>query len=107
MASQDNDSGCGDWDLVIDREMGCTRAEFVGWMPGACGGIAFEVNGNRISIRPGGGEVMITVQEAAPRRLGLLCLPVLSVQMRFRGLSESARADFLKRFDMFTRRGGG
>jgi hypothetical protein len=92
---------------VIHREMGCTRQEFLGWLPGATGGAPYQVTGDLITVHPGAGVVRIRIVEAAPRRLGLLRLPVLRVSMCFLGLPVAARAEFLRHFDLFTRRGGG
>jgi len=91
----------------IEREMGCTREEFLGWLPGAAAGAPIEVLGDLIRIHSGGGEVRIQIRQAPARRLGLLSLPVLRVSMRFQGLQADARGEFLRRFDLFTRRGGG
>jgi hypothetical protein len=94
-------------EVVVHREMGCTRQEFLGWLPGATHGAPFEVVGDRVTIHPGAGTVQIRFSEAAPRRLGLLSLPVLKVSIRFQGLEATGRAEFLRRFDQFMRRGGG
>jgi hypothetical protein len=93
--------------FVIRREMGCTRQEFLGWLPRATGGDRYEVDGDRILIHPDGGAVQIDIRQADPRRLGLLSLPVLQVRIEFLGLSQPARDRFLQRFDLATRRGGG
>jgi hypothetical protein len=96
-----------DQESVIHREMGCPRQEFLGWLPGATRGAPYQVDDELITVRPGAGEVQIRIVEAAPRHLGLLSLPVLRVSMRFLGLPAAARAEFLRQFDLFTRRGGG
>jgi hypothetical protein len=93
--------------VIISREMGCTRQELVGWLPRAVGDATFEVVGDRILIHPGQGQVQIELRQAPARRLGLLCLPVLRVTIQFSGLSQAAREQFLHRFDLATRRGGG
>lgn len=92
---------------VLRREMGCTRGEFLAWLPGAAGGAPFEVDGDAIRIRYRSGEVLIEIAQKADRKLGLLLLPVLAVSIRFRGIDAPARQEFLRQFDLFTRRGGG
>ena len=94
-------------DPVIHREMGCTRQELLGWLPGATRGAPFEVAGDLITVHPAAGIVQIRVAEAAPRTLGLLRLPVLRVSIHFLGVPAIGRDTFLKDFDLFTRRGGG
>jgi len=63
-------------EIPLRREMGCTRQEFLGWLPGATRGAPFEVTGNLVTIQTGAGTVQIRFIEAPPRRLGLLSLPV-------------------------------
>ncbi len=94
-------------EIAILREMGCTRQEFLGWLPGATRGAPFEVTGNLVTIQTGAGTVQIRFIEAPPRRLGLLSLPVLRVSILFLGLHAAERAEFLRQFDLFTQRGGG
>jgi hypothetical protein len=96
-----------DGDLVIEREMGCTRQELLGWLPGACGGSPFEVEASQVRIHPPEGRVFIDLAEAPPRRLGLLSLPVLRIRIRICGMGTAAGTQFLRRFDLHTRRGGG
>lgn len=94
-------------DLVLEREMGCTRAEFMRWLPGATRHAPTRVEGDGLTLSVAGGEVRISLRERPPRRLSLLSLPVLAVRFRFVGVAEAARVDFLAHFDAYTRRGGG
>ena len=94
-------------EAVLCREMGCTREEFLAWLPAAVGGAAFDLEGDRIRIGYAGGEVLIRMVPAAERRLGLLSLPVLAVSIRFVGIGTRDRDEFLRHFDLFMRRGGG
>jgi len=87
--------------------MGCTRDEFLAWLPGAVRGARYEVDGDLIRIGYAGGEVRIRIARADERRLGLLSLPVLQVWIRFAGIDAPRRDEFLHHFDLFMRRGGG
>lgn len=87
--------------------MGCTRAEFISWLPGAIRQAPFRIDGDAVTIATQGGSVEITLEEKAPRRIGLLAMPMLGVNFRFSGLDEAARDEFLAFFDLYTRRGGG
>jgi len=93
--------------VVLDREMGCTREEFLRWLPGATRHAPARIEGDEVSLSVGGGRVQISLSERAPRRIALLSLPVLAVRFRFVGLEEAARQAFLAHFDAYTRRGGG
>lgn len=94
-------------EVVLDREMGCSRAELLRWLPGAArhAGATLEEDGLTLSV--GSGQVRLTLEERPDRRIALVRLPVLAVRFRFVGLSAAAREAFLTRFDAYTRRGGG
>ena len=87
--------------------MGCTRAEFMGWLPGATRQAPFQVDGDNVTVTTHGGRVQISLEEKPLRRMGSVALPVLGVAFCFRDLDERARDDFLAYFDLYTRRGGG
>jgi hypothetical protein len=54
-----------------------------------------------------GTEVYIRTQRLADRQLGSLSLPVLGVEIRFRGASEQEYSAFMHKFDRhFLRMGG-
>jgi hypothetical protein len=93
--------------FVLDREMGCTRAEFMRWLPGATRHAPARIEGDEVSLSVGGGLVQISLREKPPRRIALLSLPVLAVRFCFVGLDDAARQAFLAHFDAYTRRGGG
>lgn len=93
--------------IRLHREMSCTRAEFIAWVPGATRQAPCKIDGDMVTVITHGGRVQILVEEQPPRRMGLLALPVLGVTFCFHGLDEPARDDFLVYFDLCTRRGGG
>src|SRR5260370_36681629 len=87
------------------REMGCTRDEFLAWLPGAVRGARYEVEGDLIRTGYAGGEVRIRIARADERRVGLLSLPVLPVWIRFAGIGAPQGDELLHHFDLFIRRG--
>jgi hypothetical protein len=91
----------------LHRDMGCTRAELIGWLPGATRHAPFHIDGDEVTVITHGGRVEISLEEKPPRCMGPVALPVLGVTFCFRGLNEPARDDFLAYFDLYTRRGGG
>lgn len=95
----------------LDREMGCTEADFLRWLPGATRHAAIEstlVDGQTLyRIAVDSGTVEILLQPAPPRRIAALALPVLKVSFRFLGLDARQRTSFIEYFDHYTRRGGG
>ncbi|HEX7156147.1 MAG TPA: hypothetical protein VF229_02970 [Burkholderiaceae bacterium] len=94
-------------DVELQREMGCTRTEFLGWLPGATRHAPVVIDGDLIRVRQEAGEVTFRIRQAPERRLGLIALPVLDVRIRFVGMDAAARERFLQHFDLYTRRGGG
>jgi hypothetical protein len=91
----------------LHRDMSCTRAEFISWLPGATRQAPFQIDGDVVTVMTHGGHVQISLEEKPPRRIGLIALPVLGVTFRSRGLDQLAHDDFLAHFDLYTRRGGG
>jgi hypothetical protein len=94
-------------EVVLQRDMGCTRDDFFRYLPGATRHVPLEIVGDTIAIPLPGGRVRIDLVEKPPRRIGSFALPVLGVTFRFTGLDDAARDDFLAWFDLYTRRGGG
>lgn len=89
------------------REMGCTRAEFLRWLPGATRHAPIICSGDLHRVLSDQGTVEITISELPPRRIASITLPVLAVRFRFIEMDEAARLAFLAYFDHYTRRGGG
>ncbi len=91
----------------FDREMGCTEAELLGWLPGASRGrpVALQAGAARVDI--GQGSLQLRWQILPPRRIALITLPRLAISFRFDALSEAERHEFMRYFDLYTQRGGG
>jgi hypothetical protein len=91
----------------FDREMGCTEAEWLGWLPAAIGDNPWLRNGTVVTVNIGAGSLQLSWQVGSLRVIALLRLPRLLVSFRFAGLSEAERHAFMKRFDLYMQRGGG
>jgi len=91
----------------LDREMGCTREEFLRWLPGATRHAPVHAEGEELVLAVAGGQVRLSLCERPARRIALLSLPVLAVRFAFVGLDAEEREGFLARFDRYTMRGGG
>jgi hypothetical protein len=99
------------------RDMGCTEAEWRTWLPRALGDRAWRelaaVDAATAASPPaltadiGCGHLHLTWQTLPPRRLGLAVLPRLQVSFAFVQVAEDERQAFMKRFDLYTQRGGG
>jgi len=91
----------------FERDMGCTEAEWLGWLPAALGEHPWTRDGSCVQAGIGLGSLQIDWQSAPPRRIALLRIPRLQVTFAFRGLDDSQRHAFMKRFDLYMQRGGG
>lgn len=91
----------------FQRDMACTEAEWLGWLPRALGAVAWERTGARLRASLEGGDLHIYWAPAPPRVMGLMRLPRLLVEFRFEGVDEVSRTRFMRHFDLTTQRGGG
>lgn len=99
MPSQDPDS--------FEREMGCTVAEWLGWLPAAIGERRWTRDGDVARVDFGQGTLTLQWRALPPRQIARLQLPRLWVAFRFEGLAADERARFMRRFDLYMQRGGG
>ncbi len=95
----------------VVRQMGCTQSEFERWLPGATRNAQIDSrqHGDQVEYRitSAGGTLSIISTQLAPRRIGLLRMPVLQVRFHFIDMDDATRAAFLHYFELYTRRGGG
>jgi hypothetical protein len=91
----------------FEREMGCTEAEWLMWLPAAIGDHPCEQTAQAARVQLGAGGLALTWHVATPRVIALMRLPRLLVSFRFGGLDDARRYAFMKRFDLYMQRGGG
>lgn len=91
----------------FEREMGCSEAEWLRWLPGAVGEHFWKLQPGSAGVRLGDGALGLKWQVGAPREIALVRMPRLLVQFRFAGVDEATRHAFMARFDLFMQRGGG
>lgn len=91
----------------FEREMGCTEAEWLRWLPNALGDHHWKRQDTTVGVRIGDGALGLKWQVLEPRAIGLAKIPRLLVNFRFAGVDDSARQEFMKRFDLYMQRGGG
>ena len=96
------------------RLMGCTVDELIYWLPAASDYKEFtvkkeisEINVSATIDFPMDG-IQITANNQDSRRIALLVIPVLAVVFSFSEKWDKLACEkFMKRFDMYTQRGGG
>ena len=91
----------------FEREMGCTEAEWLGWLPNAVGDNFWKLHAHSAGVRIGDGALGLTWTVGEPRVIALMSIPRLLVSFRFAGLDDAQRYVFMKRFDLYMQRGGG
>ena len=91
----------------FEREMGCTEAEWLRWLPEAIGDHFWKLQPQSAGVRIGEGALGLKWHPGEPRVIALLNMPRLLVSFRFAGLDEAQRYVFMKRFDLYMQRGGG
>ncbi len=91
----------------FEREMGCTEAEWLMWLPNAIGGHPWQLQTGCAAVVIGDGSLALGWRSGEPRVIALMRLPRLQVSFRFEGLDDAQRYRFMKRFDLYMQRGGG
>jgi len=89
------------------RDMGCTEAEWLRWLPAAVGAHPWKLQANAAEVRIDAGALGLSWHTGEPRSIALMRLPRLLVRFRFTKLDEAQRYTFMKRFDLYMQRGGG
>lgn len=89
------------------REMGCTEAELLMWLPGAVNGRAVRLMQRSAEVAIDAGRLELAWRELPPRQIALLRMPRLTVSFHFEGVGEAERQAFMRYFDLYTQRGGG
>ena len=91
----------------FERDMGCTEAELLRWLPGAVNGHALTLLPRSAEVTVGSGRLALAWRELPPRRIALMSMPRLAIVFRFEGVDEGERQAFMRYFDLYTQRGGG
>jgi len=92
---------------AFEREVGCTEAEWLMWLPAAIGVRPWQRAARTIHVVIDDGTLVLLWHELPPRQIALVRLPRLAVSFRFEGVAEPVRHAFMKRFDLYMQRGGG
>ncbi|OGB38494.1 MAG: hypothetical protein A2461_08115, partial [Burkholderiales bacterium RIFOXYC2_FULL_59_8] len=82
----------------FEREMGCTEAEWLMWLPRAIGDNHWKQQAGAAGVRLGDGALGLKWQVGAPRVIGPISIPVFKVSFRFAGLDAQERHAFMTRF---------
>ena len=91
--------------------MGCSSEDLIRWLPLAMGPYYLSTNltidGQSIYVYPEPIVEIIALTKPS-RKVALLNIPVMDISFSFsQELTISERDELMKRFDLYTRRGGG
>jgi hypothetical protein len=92
---------------AFEREVGCTEAEWLMWLPAAIGVRPWQRSARSVHVAIDDGKLVLLWHELPPRQIALVRLPRLAVSFRFEGVDDAVRHAFMKRFDLYMQRGGG
>lgn len=95
---------------AIRLMMGCTRDEFIAWLPAASNFRSFQINRDRskTTILFPSDAFFIEIVPKERRKMALLEIPVLEVVFKFEKTWTTELIDqFMGRFKQYTQRGGG
>jgi hypothetical protein len=92
---------------AFEREMGCTAADWLRWLPAAIGDHEWHLGPEGATVALGAGQLSLAWRAGDPRVIALVRLPRLHVSFRFRDVPAGERLAFMKRFDLYMQRGGG
>ncbi len=96
-----------DYPERFERDMGCSEAEWLSWMPRALGQHPWRREGSSIDVQIGAGRLRLQWQALSERRIALLRVQRLLVRFAFEGLDADQRRAFMRPFDLSLQRGGG
>ena len=92
----------------FEREMGCTLAEWQGWLGAAIGAHPWQQSSQAAQIELAPGASLCIHWTVLPERvIASVRLPRLRVVFDFAGADAALRYAFMKRFDLYMQRGGG
>lgn len=92
---------------VFERDVGCTEAAWQAMLPAALGTCTWQRQGNTVCADIPPGTLTLSWDVLPERVIALVRLPRLGVRFAFTGLDAGQRHTFMKRFDLYTQRGGG
>ena len=92
--------------MKLQYEMGITRADFLRLLPAAVGHAPFRVEGDEIH-GDGAPSWRIRLRELPKRRIGLVALPVLGVDLVIEAPAGIEAQAFVDRFLLGFQRAGG
>jgi len=87
--------------------MGCSRGDLERWVREMCGPCAPGFAADRLDLHAAGVPLAIVVEDAPPRRLGMVRFRELDVRFEYAPADRERARRWIVEFDRHTQRGGG
>ncbi len=87
--------------------MTITHKDFFRLLPRALNGLEYSVSGNEIAVIDGTKQVQIRISDEEVRQLASVKFPRTKVEIELLGFGEDEAGQFVTRFDLAYRKGGG
>lgn len=87
--------------------MGVSHAEFFSVLPRLLDRHDYRVDGNTVVHEYDGKRIAFTLGPEMQRKIASIRLPVTRIEVTMDGFSEQEQKEFMERFDLRFRRGGG
>ena len=87
--------------------MSYTHNEFISNFSAVANGLSCQIHSQHIELNDGTGRIVIELGDEQSRKLGSLAIPTMTVTFKFYNYTESARDEFIQRFDLYYHKGGG
>jgi hypothetical protein len=92
----------------FEREYGCTETEWLRWLPGAVRDQPLaQAAVGQAHIAIAGGALHLGWTVLPPRQIAMIRMPRMTVSFEFDAVGDTARAAFMRYFDLYMQRGGG
>ena len=87
--------------------MGISHRDFFRIFPAVIRGRAFQRLPEGVVYDESGRRLLVRLSTESQRRLGMLIIPVTTVELEFQGYTQAEVARFMARFERHFHRGGG
>jgi len=84
----------------FDREMGCTEAQWLGWLQSTLASHPHHLIAQTAQVRIGPGQLTLSWRSTDPQTTATAHTPRMVVSFRFHGVDDVQRYLFVKRFDV-------
>lgn len=93
--------------MSITREMGISHSDFFRIFPAVIRGRTLDRLPGGVLVEESDRRLLVRLSAESQRRLGMLRIPVTTIQLQFEGYTREDVDEFMGRFERHFHRGGG